>query len=630
MNNEDDEEDWPPFKKIGIFDPYSDDPRLAVKKLSFCPLSGRLIVGGTAGQVIVAELSAEASEASLPLIAVNIVSDCDSFVWKGHEKLAARAGVLKQGTGYQAKSVVQLHPPAAITALTLHSDWSLVAVGTAHGLALYDYVQKKAVTSKCTLNPSDAANAVGDHPMSRRKSFKKSLRESFRRLRKGRSQRAGVTKTNSAPASTPQGSDAASVVADAKPVERQIEARASDDGLGSMVKCILLIRTYIIAQSQNTNPTLWAGLNNGTVYVFNLVIPGGERRQNEPVAAILAKEVQLKHKAPVVSMSIIDANCTAVTETPEVQGAKEFPSPHRVVISSEEQIKVFTLPNIKPYGKYKLTAYTGSQVRRVAVLPFISSSDANYKENALTVLTNQGDFHILSLPELKRQMHAECIKREDIYGNSSLVFTRHGEAFYLHSSSELQRLSLTTCNYLQLKCQLLVETEDPVPAAKPDPVTPVKENDKDSKIDGELKKDEKENHAEKEKAVEKVTNAVTSTPVKDQNSSFTAPPGVNISMDHDVTETSISDITIDSVKDHLALEERVVEVKTERRVQESVTVVKTQTTILSTEIVNSEGTVSSFTATSQNREASVMLNNFSSNDAPLAKGEDSESATTEE
>ena len=35
---------------------------------------------------------------------------------------------------------------------------------------------------------ADIANA-DDNPMSRRKSFKKSLRESFRRLRKGRSQR---------------------------------------------------------------------------------------------------------------------------------------------------------------------------------------------------------------------------------------------------------------------------------------------------------------------------------------------------------------------------------------------------------------------------------------------------------
>lgn len=40
--------------------------------------------------------------------------------------------------------------------------------------------------------PSDHSGA-GDTPISRRKSFKKSLRESFRRLRKGRSQRRATT-----------------------------------------------------------------------------------------------------------------------------------------------------------------------------------------------------------------------------------------------------------------------------------------------------------------------------------------------------------------------------------------------------------------------------------------------------
>lgn len=29
-----DEEEWPPFKRVGNFDPYSDDPRLAVKRVS--------------------------------------------------------------------------------------------------------------------------------------------------------------------------------------------------------------------------------------------------------------------------------------------------------------------------------------------------------------------------------------------------------------------------------------------------------------------------------------------------------------------------------------------------------------------------------------------------------------------
>ena len=42
--------------RVGSFDPYSDDPRLAVKKVLFCGDSGVLVVGGTAGQVMSAPI----------------------------------------------------------------------------------------------------------------------------------------------------------------------------------------------------------------------------------------------------------------------------------------------------------------------------------------------------------------------------------------------------------------------------------------------------------------------------------------------------------------------------------------------------------------------------------------------
>lgn len=42
----------PPFRKAGLFDPYSDDPRLAVKRIAFCHKTGQLIVAGTAGNIV--------------------------------------------------------------------------------------------------------------------------------------------------------------------------------------------------------------------------------------------------------------------------------------------------------------------------------------------------------------------------------------------------------------------------------------------------------------------------------------------------------------------------------------------------------------------------------------------------
>lgn len=151
---EDDEDEWPPFKKVGIFDPYSDDPRLAVKKVLLCPLSSTLVVAGTAGHVITATVSSEAVNKEIKAVTMNIVNDRDGFVWKGHDHLPPRTTSISFAVGFQPQSLLQLYPPAAVTALALHSEWGLLATGTAHGLAVFDYTRAKAVSVKCTLNPN--------------------------------------------------------------------------------------------------------------------------------------------------------------------------------------------------------------------------------------------------------------------------------------------------------------------------------------------------------------------------------------------------------------------------------------------------------------------------------------------
>ncbi len=56
---------------------------------------------------------------------VNIVSDRDGFIWKGHEALNVKGGETKYPAGFQPITVMQLHPPAAATALALHPEWQL-------------------------------------------------------------------------------------------------------------------------------------------------------------------------------------------------------------------------------------------------------------------------------------------------------------------------------------------------------------------------------------------------------------------------------------------------------------------------------------------------------------------------
>merc|ERR1711881_176599 len=116
---------------------------------------------------------------------------------------------------------------------------------------------------------------------------------------------------------------------------------------------------------------------------------------------------------------------------------------HKVLISSEEQFKMFLLPTLKPCGKYKLTAHEGARIRKVGFTTFVSKSDSTYSENCLTCLTNQGDLVIHSLPDLRRQgAPFQCMKKEDVIGIHTFVFTPKGEALYLASSSELARVSM--------------------------------------------------------------------------------------------------------------------------------------------------------------------------------------------
>ena len=49
-------DNWPPFRKVGTFDPYSDDPKLGIQKIFLCPQRHVLVVAGTAGQVLILKI----------------------------------------------------------------------------------------------------------------------------------------------------------------------------------------------------------------------------------------------------------------------------------------------------------------------------------------------------------------------------------------------------------------------------------------------------------------------------------------------------------------------------------------------------------------------------------------------
>uniref|UniRef100_A0A8C9XET8 LLGL scribble cell polarity complex component 2 n=1 Tax=Sander lucioperca TaxID=283035 RepID=A0A8C9XET8_SANLU len=450
--NQGTEGEWPPFRKVGCFDPYSDDPRLGVQKIHLCKYSGYLTIAGTAGQILVLELNDEAAEQTVEAKVVDLLQGQEGFRWKGHTRLDVREEPVLFPPGFQPFALVQCQPPAVVTALTLHSEWKLVAFGTSHGFGLYDYQQKNNVLIKCTLNPTDQLAMEG--PLSRVKSIKKSLRQSFRRIRRSR---VSLRKHHVHNALQEANARLEAELAEMElaPVQRKIEARSSDDSFTGLVRTIYFADTFL-SDSSHSTPSLWAGTNGGCVFAYMLRLPPVEHRAEEPVTAQPAKEIQLMHRAPVVGIVVLDGHGAPLPEPLEVAHdlarSPDMQGSHHLLVISEEQFKVFTLPKVSAKMKLKLTAVDGSRVRRVGVAWFGSNRSEDYGESGLVVLTNQGDVHVVSLPTVKMQVHYPCVRREDVSGIASCVFTKHGQGFYLISPSEFERFSLSTRCVVEPRC----------------------------------------------------------------------------------------------------------------------------------------------------------------------------------
>uniref|UniRef100_A0A672Z1E1 LLGL scribble cell polarity complex component 1 n=1 Tax=Sphaeramia orbicularis TaxID=375764 RepID=A0A672Z1E1_9TELE len=436
------EEEWPPFRKVGCFDPYSDDPRLGIQKITLCKYSNKLLVAGTAGQVIVLGLSDERSDHLVDVSVVDLLQDREGFTWKGHDRLEPRLKPAPFAPGFQPLVLVQCLPPASVTAVALHAEWNLISFGTSHGFGLFDYHRRNAVLARCTLHPNDSLAMEG--PLSRVKSLKKSLRQSFRRIRKSRV--SGKKRTITTPTSKVQEANAAlAEQEEVAPVQRRIEPRSADDSLSGVVRCLCFADTFL-RDGTHHGPTLWAGTNSGSVYAYALEVPGPSE-SSVCVEAVLGKEIQLMHRAPVVSICVLDGRGKPLPDPYEASQdlaiAPDMTNTHSVLIASEEQLKVFSLPKVSAKTKFKLTAHEGCRVRKVALVVFSSTAQEDYSEHTLVCLTNMGDMHLFNIPGLRPQVRYDCIRKEDISGIASCVFTKNGQGFYLISPSEYERFSLS-------------------------------------------------------------------------------------------------------------------------------------------------------------------------------------------
>ncbi|MFH4977223.1 hypothetical protein AB6A40_003932 [Gnathostoma spinigerum] len=448
-NSVDDEEntEWPPFRKVGLYDPFCDDPRLAVQTIHFHPATGQLTVGGRSGHVLVYQLDDEPSNAkTVCRLCIDILEGkkpSNSSKNRSPQALPMRKEAQQYTLGYQLFStekdaescVIQLQPAVPVTAVSSLPTRNLTAAGNEYGFALCDLRTQTVLVQNCLITTEELAESTAlSGALSRFKSMKKSIRQSFRRKTK-RAAQSVVGSTNERDESFCPG-----YVDETRPVERQVASRDEGtqnlgDPLQSTVRVIKFHCVSLVSSAPNTD-SLWIGTNGGVILVYAIM----DDALKPDDACVLVKEVHLQHRAP-----IIDLDWTSIDGSTIIKSSS---NPQRVIVYTEEQIKAFTLPSMKSTRyKCKLTGTEGSRIRKAQLLTLQNASNRNLYEKFLIIITNQGEVLVFLAFSLKRILRVQFTKASDVAGISSAIISQRGELFFLRpGGSEFQRCSLSACS----------------------------------------------------------------------------------------------------------------------------------------------------------------------------------------
>ncbi|XP_071034522.1 lethal(2) giant larvae protein homolog 1 isoform X2 [Parasteatoda tepidariorum] len=473
-------EEWPPFRKLGNFDSLLDDSRFAIRSIILNDVCKTLVAGGSAGQIFVLQFSDVEAEKETIVTRVTIGDKCDSNIWCNPQPLIVRHGKRKFDKGFHVQCVVQLNPPAPVTSIAFHAEWNLLAAGITHGFLLYDIVQKKSVLSRYTLNISDSNNVIAN-VSPKAKSLKRSFRESFRKL-KIRSKSLKKERTDSLCSDIPEdisrenSMKRESFTASPDPTlasSTSAELRAFDgdseshvDDVINSVQCLYFAQSFII-NNVITTPTLWVGTSCGCIYIYTITMPASDCRTSDAITCQLGKEVQLKHQAPILGIHIVDHRGYPLPDPLDVQCQRLKPADlcgsHRVVVCTEEQIKVFTLPSMKTFCKNKISMIEGYHICKVGFCSFPNRTDPKTYECCVLTLSRSSGITLYSTPELKKFISFNYCSLEDNEYLHKAYLLNSGLLVCLNSMSEFEIVSLSASIIAKPVCKI----ELPEGARKP-------------------------------------------------------------------------------------------------------------------------------------------------------------------
>ncbi|XP_038003892.1 syntaxin-binding protein 5-like isoform X11 [Motacilla alba alba] len=372
--------------------------------------------------------------------------------------LSVKARPVRMPPGYQADLVIQLvwvdgEPPQQITSLAVNSAYGLVAFGNCNGLAVVDFMQKTVLLSMGTLDLYGSSDPYQRQPRSPRKS---------------RQFAAGLTELSDSPVSlelerckSPTSENRENSFSRS----RSSSVSSIDRDSKEAITALYFMESFARKNDSAVSSCLWVGTGLGMVIILSLNLPASDDlRQSEPVMVSPSGTV-LTLKGAVLTFACLDCMGTLTHQPYEVwrdphsaddgdktrkrklvmhspSSSQDMGDHQFAVICSEKQAKVFSLPS-----------QTCLYVHNITETSFLLRADVVTLCNSVCLACFCANGHImtLSLPSLRPLLDINYLPVTDMRIARTFCFTNEGQALYLSSPTEIQRLTYSQemCDNLQ-------------------------------------------------------------------------------------------------------------------------------------------------------------------------------------
>lgn len=501
-----------------------DEDPYAIQMISWCPESRMLCIAGVSAHVIIYRFSKqEVNTELISMLEVRLlyeISDVESpdieqvptpsggpnsqpVLLQSHAStssgssdglrdnvpcLRVKSTPLKQSAGYQVELVIQLvwvsgEPPQQITSLEVNSSYGLVVFGNCNGIAMVDYIQKTVLLNLGTIELYGSNDPYQRQPRSPRKTrqpsgaglcdINETTTTSEDRCKSPTS--AKMSRKLSLPTELKPDLD---VRDNSFSRSRSSSVTSIDKESREAISALHFCETFTRKPDTSTSPCLWVGTTLGTVLVIVLNLPpAGEQRLDQPVIVSPSGTI-LRLKGAILRMAFLDSVGTLVPpayeswrepNVPEDKDEKDKTKKRRpvsvspsssqemsenqyAVICSEKQAKVIALPSQNCIHKHNITETS-----------FVLRGDIVTMSNSLCLACFCANGHIMafSLPSLRPLLDVNYLPLTNMRIARTFCFTNNGQALYLVSPTEIQRITYSqeTCENLQ---EMLGELFTPV------------------------------------------------------------------------------------------------------------------------------------------------------------------------